>query len=113
MAGEWKRYQVATLIESGALVVGDGYRAKNSELTSSGLPFARVSNINAGFFFKDADYFPEENLRLVGNKVSQPGDVVFTSKGTVGRFGFVSSDTPRFVYSPQLCFLALGGSSTD
>ena len=104
MAGEWKRYQVATLIESGALVVGDGYRAKNSELTSSGLPFARVSNINAGFFFKDADYFPEENLRLVGNKVSQPGDVVFTSKGTVGRFGFVSSDTPRFVYSPQLCF---------
>ena len=104
MAGAWKRYQVATLIESGALVVGDGYRAKNSELTSSGLPFARVSNINAGFFFKDADYFPEENLRLVGNKVSQPGDVVFTSKGTVGRFGFVSSDTPRFVYSPQLCF---------
>src|SRR5690606_679284 len=39
-----------------------------------------------------------------GNKISQPGDVVFTSKGTVGRFAFVRPDTPRFVYSPQLCF---------
>jgi len=29
---------------------------------------------------------------------------VFTSKGTVGRFAFVRDDTPRFVYSPQLCF---------
>jgi type I restriction enzyme S subunit len=40
----------------------------------------------------------------VGNKASQPGDVVFTSKGTVGRFAFVRADTPQFVYSPQLCF---------
>jgi type I restriction enzyme S subunit len=92
------------LIESGALVIGDGYRAKNSELTRSGLPFARAGNINAGFLFDGADCFPQENLQLVGNKVSQPGDVVFTSKGTVGRFGFVRPDTPRFVYSPQLCF---------
>ncbi len=104
MAGEWKQHGVSALIESGALVVGDGYRAKNSELKRSGLPFARAGNINAGFLFDDADCFPEENLRLVGNKVSQPGDVVFTSKGTVGRFGFVRPDTPRFVYSPQLCF---------
>ncbi len=104
MAGEWKQHEVSALIESGALVVGDGYRAKNSELTRSGLPFARAGNINAGFLFDDADCFPEENLQLVGNKVSQPGDVVFTSKGTVGRFGFVRPDTPKFVYSPQLCF---------
>jgi len=36
--------------------------------------------------------------------MSQPGDVVFTSKGTVGRFAFVRPDTHRFLYSPQLCF---------
>ena len=64
MAGEWKRHDVSALIESGALVVGDGYRAKNSELTDSGLPFARAGNVNAGFLFNDADCFPEENLRL-------------------------------------------------
>ncbi|MBA3904153.1 MAG: hypothetical protein C0522_10870, partial [Rhodocyclaceae bacterium] len=104
MAGEWAQHQVSKLIEHGALIIGDGYRAKNSELTDFGLPFARAGNINAGFLFSDADCFPEENLNLVGNKVSQPGDVVFTSKGTVGRFAFVRPDTPKFIYSPQLCF---------
>ena len=84
MAGEWRMLQVSALIERGALVVGDGYRAKNDELSSHGLPFARAGNINDGFRFDDADHFPEERIERVGNKVSQPGDVVFTSKGTVG-----------------------------
>lgn len=104
MAGEWKQHEVSRLIDQGTLFIGDGYRAKNEELTTSGLPFARAGNVNGGFQFNDADHFPEENLARVGNKVSQPGDVVFTSKGTVGRFAFVRPDTARFVYSPQLCF---------
>jgi type I restriction enzyme S subunit len=104
MASEWRRFEVSLLIGDGKLVIGDGYRAKNDELASSGLPFARAGNINDGFLFNEADHFPEQNLTRVGNKVSQPGDVVFTSKGTVGRFAFVRSSTPQFVYSPQLCF---------
>jgi type I restriction enzyme, S subunit len=104
MASEWQRYEVAELISSGKLVVGDGYRAKNEELGENGLPFARAGNINGGFQFADADRFPAPNLGRVGNKVSQAGDVVFTSKGTVGRFAFVRPDVPQFVYSPQLCF---------
>jgi len=79
MTGEWRRHSVSTLIERGALIVGDGYRAKNDELASSGLPFARAGNINNGFQFDDADHFPECSLPRVGNKVSQPGDVVFTA----------------------------------
>ncbi len=104
MAGEWHQHEVNQLIDEGTIFIGDGYRAKNSELVSRGLPFARAGNINNGFQFDDADYFPEDRLERVGNKVSQPADVVFTSKGTVGRFGFVRENTPRFVYSPQLCF---------
>jgi len=104
MAGEWQRYAVKALIDNEILLIGDGYRAKNQELASSGLPFARAGNINDGFRFDDADCFPEVHIARVGNKISQPGDVVFTSKGTVGRFAFVRPDTPRFVYSPQLCF---------
>jgi len=104
MAGEWQRYAVKALIDNEILLIGDGYRAKNQELASSGLPFARAGNINNGFRFDDADCFPEVHIARVGNKISQPGDVVFTSKGTVGRFAFVRPDTPRFVYSPQLCF---------
>jgi type I restriction enzyme, S subunit len=104
MASEWQRYEVADLIAKQQLVIGDGYRAKNEELGKQGLPFARAGNINEGFQFADADRFPFENLHRVGNKISQPGDVVFTSKGTVGRFAFVRETTPQFVYSPQLCF---------
>jgi type I restriction enzyme S subunit len=95
---------IADLLASGTLAINDGYRAKNSELATHGIPFARAGNIDGGFHFDDADCVPDETLSRVGVKVSEPGDVVFTSKGTVGRFAFVRDDTPRFVYSPQLCF---------
>ena len=100
----WTPHSTGDLIAEGSLSIGDGYRAKNSELTTSGLPFARAGNIDAGFQFDDADRFPEHDLTKVGDKVSQPSDVVFTSKGTVGRLAFVRETTPRFVYAPQLCF---------
>ena len=104
MPADWRTYAVADLVKAGKLVIGDGYRAKNNELGSTGLPFARVSNIQRGFDFADADRFPDHRLGVVGDKVSQPGDVVFTSKGTVGRFALVRDGTERFVYSPQLCY---------
>ena len=100
----WEQRDVRDLIQDGVLAVGDGYRAKNSELSGSGLPFARAGNIADGFRFSAADRFPRNRLRKVGDKTSRPGDVVFTSKGTVGRFAFVRADTEHFVYSPQLCF---------
>ena len=103
-ASRWQRRDVGDLIRDGSLVVGDGYRAKNAELAGSGLPFARAGNIANGFRFSDTDRFPEDGLHRVGDKTSRPGDVVFTSKGTVGRFAFVRRDTEEFVYSPQLCF---------
>ena len=103
-AAPWVRHDVHDLIRDGVLVVGDGYRAKNNELSDSGLPFARAGNIAGGFRFSGTDRFPEDGLHKVGDKTSRPGDVVFTSKGTVGRFAFVRADTEPFVYSPQLCF---------
>jgi type I restriction enzyme S subunit len=86
------------------LEVGDGYRAKRSELAEEGLPFARAGNINGGFRFEGAELLGWPGVERAKNKVSRPGDVVFTSKGTVGRFALVKSDTPEFAYSPQLCF---------
>jgi type I restriction enzyme, S subunit len=97
-------HKVSQLEQDAILTVNDGYRAKNCELAPAGITFARAGNIDNGFHFEDADYFPVADLHKVGCKISQPGDVLFTSKGTVGRFAFVSRDTPRFVYSPQLCF---------
>ena len=100
----WTPHSTGDLIAQGSLSIGDGYRAKNSELSTTGLPFARVGNIDGGFQFDDADRFPEHDLPKVGDKVSQPSDVVFTSKGTIGRLAFVRETTPRFVYAPQLCY---------
>ena len=100
----WTPHSTGDLIAQGSLLIGDGYRARNAELSTTGLPFARVGNIDGGFQFNDADRFPEHDLAKVGEKVSQPSDVVFTSKGTVGRLAFVRESTPRFVYAPQLCY---------
>jgi type I restriction enzyme S subunit len=104
MAVEPEQFPIADLIGDGTLIINDGYRAKNSELSNIGPPFARAGNIDGGFHFAKADRVPPETLRKVGAKRSKPGDVVFTSKGTVGRFAFVREETPEFVYSPQLCF---------
>ena len=100
----WRKYKTSSLIDDGLLTIGDGYRAKNSELVQTGLAFARAGNINNGFLFDGADCLPESYVEIAGEKVSRVGDVVFTSKGTVGRFGFVRDGIAKFVYSPQLCF---------
>jgi len=97
-------FLISDLLAQKILSIGDGYRAKNSELSATGIPFARVANIDGGFQFENADFFPLEDLEKVGDKVSRISDIVFTSKGTVGRFAFVKPATPQFVYSPQLCF---------
>lgn len=99
-----KKVSVTSLIKTGKLYIGDGYRAKNSELANRGYPFLRIRNLNNGFHFEGADCIPYSEFKKVKNKKSIIGDVAFTSKGTIGRFGFVKKDTVEFVYSPQICF---------
>jgi type I restriction enzyme S subunit len=99
-----RTHKVSDLIAGSKLCIGDGYRAKNTELGSTGIPFARAGDINDGFHFTSGDHLPLEDAWKAGNKLSEVGDVVFTSKGTVGRFGYVTENIQRFVYSPQLCF---------
>ena len=38
MIDEWRRFDVSDLIDRKALEIGDGYRAKNAEMASAGLP---------------------------------------------------------------------------
>jgi type I restriction enzyme, S subunit len=100
----WDERRLSDLIRLGVMEVGDGYRAKRVELSEEGLPFARAGNINDGFRFEGAERLGWDAVKKAKHKVSKPGDVVFTSKGTVGRFALVRDETPRFTYSPQLCF---------
>lgn len=104
MEGELETVTTQSLTDSGVLIIGDGYRAKRSELRPTGLPFARAGNIDGGFQFTDCEYMGVDGVQAAGDKVSRPLDSVFTSKGTVGRLALVSKSTPTFVYAPQLCF---------
>jgi type I restriction enzyme S subunit len=103
-AGELDEKLVSDLAAQGVLHVGDGYRAKNDEMAPEGLPFARAGNIDNGFNFDGADLLGAPGVAKAGDKLSRACDVVFTSKGTVGRFAFVDPAMQPFVYSPQLCF---------
>jgi type I restriction enzyme S subunit len=107
----WRQLKISDLIENESLEIGDGYRAKNSEMASAGLPFARAGNVNNGFDFEDADFLSQKSVTQVGNKISQPDDAVITTKGTFGRVAYVRPSTPRFVYSPQLCYWRVKNSS--
>ncbi|MCB9078877.1 MAG: restriction endonuclease subunit S [Anaerolineaceae bacterium] len=102
---KWSLYSTKDLIAQNKLVINDGYRAKNIELSKTGLPFLRAGNLNENDFnFDKADFFPISDLHKVGIKKSKPGDVILTTKGTVGRFAFVRDDTEPVVYAPQISF---------
>jgi type I restriction enzyme S subunit len=98
------RATAADLIREGVLEIGDGYRAKNSELGEPGLPFIRAGNLSSGFDTRGAEVLRQDSVEKAGRKLSRPGDVAFTSKGTIGRFARVTELTQPFVYSPQVCF---------
>ncbi|HLG17043.1 MAG TPA: restriction endonuclease subunit S [Blastocatellia bacterium] len=99
-----ERAKAANLVRDRVLEIGDGYRAKNSELGTKGLPFIRAGNLNNGFDTAGADRLCMESVGKAGSKVSCTGDVAFTSKGTIGRFARVTEQTDQFVYSPQICY---------
>lgn len=96
--------KASELIAEGVLEIGDGYRAKNSELGPEGLPFVRAGDLDAGFDLDGAEKLCPESVAKAPTKISQPGDIAFTSKGTVGRIARVAFDSPRFVYAPQVCY---------
>jgi restriction endonuclease S subunit len=94
------RSRVSDLITSGIMKIGDGYRAKNDEMGSPGLPFIRARELNNGFDTHGAEVLHERSVLAARDKLSEIGDVAFTSKGTIGRFARVAAQTPQFVYSP-------------
>lgn len=95
---------VGAMIDDGTLTVGDGYRAKNTELTADGVPFARAADVDGIVRVGSGDALAHAKLPLAGDKVSREWDVVVTTKGTIGRLAQVAPGTPPVVYSPQLCY---------
>jgi type I restriction enzyme S subunit len=105
---EWQQAcrleRVEELIRRRTLVIGDGYRAKNSELGERGVAFVRAGDLDHGRVTPTQDHLSKEAAVRAAGKEARPGDTAFTSKGTIGRFAFVDSDSGPAVYSPQVCF---------
>ena len=101
---------LGALISAGRLDVNDGYRTRQSELGTPGVPILRVADVQDGAVTaSNRDYVRDEYRPLIGSKLSRPGDVIVTTKGTVGRVARITEPNAEFVYSPQLCYFRATG----
>jgi type I restriction enzyme S subunit len=103
---EWQTHTFEELIRIGVLSLSDGYRAKLAELGGDGPLFLRAGHVSDSHIdFNGVERFHAQLEARVRGKMSQPGDVVITTKGnSTGRVAYVTKSLPPFVYSPHLSF---------
>ncbi len=96
---------IGALANAGALTFGDGYRTKRSEHGTPGYRILRVADVADWRIDLDGPDFVSERFKaVIGPKLSAPGDVLLTTKGTVGRVAIYPAAAEKVVYSPQLCY---------
>lgn len=99
------RTTLGHLQSEGVIQFSDGYRTKQSE-HGPGLRILRVREVDDGCVrVGTSESVREEFKSRMGAKVSSPGDVLVTTKGSVGRVARIPEGFPPHVYSPQLCFV--------
>ena len=106
---DWPSYTVAELQARGVLLVEDGnhgeYRPRPDEFVEDGIAFIRAADMSGGQVqFEQAGTINEVARKRVRKGIGQPGDVLFSHKGTVGKLARVSISAPEFVCSPQTTF---------
>lgn len=92
------------LVSRSHIEVGAG-RPRSVQDQYPSIPILRVADVLDGRIEPPLQDFVSDVYRKVaGSKISKPGDVVLTAKGTVGRVALMPTDGPDFAYSPQLCY---------
>lgn len=100
-----EKVSLGSLSSAGVLDFGDGYRTKRSEHGIPGYRILRVADVGEGTLSPDGpDFVSVEYTEKINSKLSEPGDVLLTTKGTVGRVAIVPEGIDPLVYSPQLCY---------
>lgn len=103
---------ISSLSAAGKVTFGDGYRTKKSELSASGFSIIRAADVQGGVVrLHGQDFVSTDFERQIGAKAARAGDVVVTTKGTVGRVAVVPELSTPAVYSPQCCYFRLADSS--
>lgn len=106
---EWRSVTVAQLQQAGVLLVEDGnhgeYRPRPHEFVAGGTLFIRAADLADGRIdFARAGGIDDFALARIRKGIGQPGDILFSHKGTVGKLARVPMDAPPFVCSPQTTF---------
>lgn len=110
MRSEWPLCKVTELQEEGILLVEDGNhgesRPRPSEFQSHGVAFIRAADIsdNGRILFENAGRISDVAFDRIRKGKAQPGDILFSHKGTVGKLALAPPDAPPFVCSPQTTF---------
>ncbi|MFI8775161.1 restriction endonuclease subunit S [Gordonia sp. NPDC062954] len=101
-----KTLSLGELVAKGLIEFGDGYRTKKSELAMSGFRIIRAADVKDALVRSSgSDFVSDTFASQIGKKAACPGDIVVTTKGTVGRVAIVAEAVGRAVYSPQCCYL--------
>lgn len=103
------RELVKDLVARKVLRVEDGNhgndRPRTDEFVPEGVAFIRAANMSSGVVdFIGAGKINDTALRRIRKGVGEPGDVILSHKGTVGRVAVAPLDSPAFVCSPQTTF---------
>lgn len=100
------------LASEGVLEYSDGYRTKKEELAEDGFRILRVADVHDGWIGSDGQDFVDSLYESkVGQKFAREGDILLTTKGTIGRIAVVPDLAgERLVYSPQLCYFRVRNS---
>jgi type I restriction enzyme, S subunit len=92
------------LISESLIEVGAG-RPRSVLDQYPSIPILRVADVLDGRIESPSqNRVPDGYRKAIGSKISKPGDVILTAKGTVGRVALMPSEGPDFAYSPQLCY---------
>jgi len=100
---------VAELQARGVLRVEDGNhgndRPRPEEFGCGKTAFIRAADLDCGrVLFESADKISDVALARIRKGKGKRGDILFSSKGTVGKLAIVPIDAPPFVCSPQTTF---------
>ncbi|MBY3395122.1 hypothetical protein HFN88_20890 [Rhizobium laguerreae] len=100
---------VKDLQAAGVLLVEDGNHGENrprpDEFAEQGVSFIRAADMDGGrILFGSASRINDRALRRIRKGIGQPGDIILSHKGTVGKLAAAPLDCEPFVCSPQTTF---------
>ncbi|WP_296641399.1 restriction endonuclease subunit S [Roseinatronobacter sp.] len=92
------------------LEIIDGDRSANypkrSEFVSEGVPFLNSTNILEGHFdATDLDFISEEKTASIKKGRAKPGDIVMTTRGSIGKVAVFPSSFPLGIINAQMLII--------